>query len=105
MSNHSSSQAIEPLSEEPNFSVATSDLVVNVLWFMSLTLSIAVTLITMQAKEWRHSFMAGRTGDMHERVRRRQLKLEGLKRWKMERVLSLMPLMMQLALREPFPFH
>ncbi|KAF8595198.1 hypothetical protein BDV93DRAFT_404921, partial [Ceratobasidium sp. AG-I] len=98
MSNQSALTTIELPSDESGFSPSTLDVVVNVLWFMSLTLSIAVTLVAMQAKEWRHLFMAGRHGDTHLQARRRQQRLEGLKKWKMEEVLAFLPLAMQLAL-------
>ncbi|KAF8598723.1 hypothetical protein BDV93DRAFT_400768, partial [Ceratobasidium sp. AG-I] len=85
-------------SNELVFSPSTSAVAVNVLWFMSLILSIAVTLIAMLAKEWCHIFMAGRTGAMHDQARRRQLRLEGLKRWKMEVMIPALPTLMHLAL-------
>ncbi|KAF8593149.1 hypothetical protein BDV93DRAFT_406288, partial [Ceratobasidium sp. AG-I] len=80
------------------FSPSASAVAVNVLWFLSLILSIAVTLVSMLAKEWCHLFMAGRTGEMHDQARRRQLRLEGLERWKMAGVIPALPTLMHLAL-------
>ncbi|KAF8603247.1 hypothetical protein BDV93DRAFT_407854, partial [Ceratobasidium sp. AG-I] len=71
---------------------------VNVLWFLSLILSVAVTLIAMLAKEWCHLFMSGRDGNVHDQARKRQLRLEGLKRWKMEGIIPALPTLMHLAL-------
>ncbi|KAF8598728.1 hypothetical protein BDV93DRAFT_419320, partial [Ceratobasidium sp. AG-I] len=76
----------------------TSAVAVNVLWFLSLILSIAVTLIAMLAKEWCHLFMAGRDGNMHDQARKRQQRLEGLKKWNMEAVIPALPTLMHLAL-------
>ena len=84
--------------EETPFSPSASAVAVNVLWFLSLILSIAVTLVAMLAKEWCHLFMAGRTGEIHDQARRRQLRLEGLERWKMAGVIPALPTLMHVAL-------
>ncbi|KAF8598726.1 hypothetical protein BDV93DRAFT_478164, partial [Ceratobasidium sp. AG-I] len=98
MSNQSASTTVSLPPHESAFTPSAAAVAVNALWFMSLILSVAVTLVAMLAKEWCHLFMAGRTGAMHEQARRRQLRLEGLKRWKMEGVIPALPTLMHLAL-------
>lgn len=98
MSNQSAPTNIAMPAGEPTFSPSASAVAVNVLWFMSLILSVAVTLVAVLAKEWCYLFMAERTGQMHDQARRRQLRLEGIKRWKLEGVIPALPTLMHLAL-------
>ncbi|KAF8602291.1 hypothetical protein BDV93DRAFT_607514 [Ceratobasidium sp. AG-I] len=98
MSNQSSPTTISILPTEPVFTPSTSAVVVNVLWFTSLILSVAVTLVAMLAKEWCHLFIAGRTGQAHNQARRRQLRIEGLERWGMAGIIPALPTLMHLAL-------
>ncbi|KAF8603259.1 hypothetical protein BDV93DRAFT_407620, partial [Ceratobasidium sp. AG-I] len=98
MPNQSALTTIALPPNESVFSPSTSAVAVNMLWFLSLILSVAVTLVAMLAKEWCHLFMAGRTGQMHDQARRRQLRLEGLRKWKMEGVITTLPTLMHLAL-------
>ncbi|KAG8704433.1 hypothetical protein FRC09_003536 [Ceratobasidium sp. 395] len=74
---------------------------VNALWFLSLSLSVAVSLIAMLAKEWCYSFMSGRSGETYERARLRQKRWNEIERLRMIDVLTLLPLLMHLALHWP----
>ncbi|QRV79815.1 transmembrane protein [Ceratobasidium sp. AG-Ba] len=53
-----------PVQESPfdDYSPAYSTIVVNILWLLSLSLSVAVSLIAMLAKEWCYKFTIGRSG-------------------------------------------
>ncbi|KAG8790214.1 hypothetical protein FRC12_012504 [Ceratobasidium sp. 428] len=86
--------------DEPPFSPSKTAVVVNLLWLLSLSLSIAVSLIAMLAKEWCYKFLASRVGPAYEQARRRQLKWNGMERWKMKEVLTYLPSMMHVALCE-----
>ncbi|CEL56022.1 hypothetical protein RSOLAG1IB_02036 [Rhizoctonia solani AG-1 IB] len=44
------------------FVPSSTDVIVNTLWYLSLSLSIAVSLMAMLAKEWCRTFLANRTG-------------------------------------------
>lgn len=94
--NSSTSVSTEP----PVFTPARSVVIVNTLWFLSLSLSVAVSLIAILAKEWCYSFMAGRTGTILKQARLRQQRWDGVERWKMKEVLNVLPLLMHTALRE-----
>ncbi|KAF8603252.1 hypothetical protein BDV93DRAFT_409248, partial [Ceratobasidium sp. AG-I] len=98
MSNQSVATTVALPPNDSSFIPSTSVVAVNVLWFLSLILSVAVTLIAMLAKEWCHLFMAGRDGNMHDQARKRQQRLEGLKRWHMEAVIPVLPTLMHLSL-------
>jgi hypothetical protein len=86
--------------EAPVFSPPGSAVLVNLLWFLSLSLSVAVSLIAMLAKEWCYMFMSGRSGVIYEQARRRQQRWNGIERWKMKEVLTYLPGVMHLALCE-----
>ncbi|KAF8593227.1 hypothetical protein BDV93DRAFT_461628, partial [Ceratobasidium sp. AG-I] len=89
-----------PLQDQhpPKFVASSSAILINTLWFFSLSLSVAVSLIAMLAKEWCYAFMSGRLGQPYEQARRRQHRWNGIKRWKMKDMLTYLPLLMHLAL-------
>ncbi|KAG8793905.1 hypothetical protein FRC12_001207 [Ceratobasidium sp. 428] len=82
------------------FSPSRSSVLVNALWYLSLTLSVAVSLVAMVAKSWCNIFMSNRTGsDMYEQGRRRQRKWNAIETWGMQNVFVYLPTLMHLALR------
>ncbi|KAG8723578.1 hypothetical protein FRC09_002724 [Ceratobasidium sp. 395] len=85
-------------SSQQAFSPSRSAVVVNVLWLLSLSLSVAVSLVAMLAKDWCYKFMSGRTGPIYEQARKRQEKWNGMERWKMAEMLVYLPIAMHLAL-------
>lgn len=94
--NESSIKSLEP----PEFTPSLSAVAVNALWFSSLGLSVAVSLIAILAKEWCTAFITGRFGSMLKRARMRQQRWEGLERWKMKEIINVLPLLMHGALCE-----
>ncbi|KAG8687631.1 hypothetical protein FRC11_006877 [Ceratobasidium sp. 423] len=73
------------------------DLCVNILWFFSLILSAAVSLVAILAKEWCYLFMSGRIGDPWSQTKRRQQRWEGIEKWRMEQVIMILPSFIHLA--------
>ncbi|CAE6480399.1 unnamed protein product [Rhizoctonia solani] len=84
--------------EAPGFTPPSTAIWVNALWFLSLSLSVSVSLVAMLAKQWCHSYMSGRTGQPHVQARQRQRRLDGLERWKMPEILAFLPTLMHLSL-------
>lgn len=82
------------------FQPSLSTIIVNALWFLSLTLSVLASLAAMLAKEWCFMFTSGRTGSPAAQARRRQQRWDGLIRWRMEDTLMVLPSVIQLALCE-----
>ncbi|QRV94416.1 hypothetical protein RhiJN_22434 [Ceratobasidium sp. AG-Ba] len=80
------------------FAPSYSAVVVNILWLLSLSLSVAVSLIAMLAKEWCYKFMTGRSGPIYNQARRRQQKWDGIEKWKMQDMLGYLPGLMHSAL-------
>ncbi|CAE6364835.1 unnamed protein product [Rhizoctonia solani] len=87
-----------PSEEAAPFQASASAICVNVLWFLSLSLSVAVSLISMLAKEWCLEFMSGRTGPPGAQARRRQRRWDGLESWKMKELLTVLPSLIHLSL-------
>jgi hypothetical protein len=83
-----------------SFTPSHATVTVNILWYLSLSLSVAVSLVAMLAKEWCHSFMSNRSGQIYEQGRRRQERWNGIVRWKMIEVMTFLPMVMHLALRK-----
>ncbi|KAG8682768.1 hypothetical protein FRC08_014736 [Ceratobasidium sp. 394] len=84
----------------PSFSPSSTAVLVNLLWMLSLSLSVAVSLIAMLAKDWCYKFTSNRSGPAYEQARRRQRKWNGIEKWKMNEVLTYLPGMLHLALCE-----
>ncbi|GAB1524374.1 hypothetical protein RhiTH_007528 [Rhizoctonia solani] len=87
-----------PTMDQSEFSPSSAAIQVNILWFTSLSLSVAVALIAIVAKDWCYQFMATRTGPALIQGRRRQLRWEGIEQWRMREILNVLPLMMHAAL-------
>ncbi|CAE6434223.1 unnamed protein product [Rhizoctonia solani] len=87
-----------PFEEAAPFRAAPSAIFVNVLWFLSLSLSVAVSLISMLAKEWCLEFMSGRIGPPGAQARRRQRRWDALESWRMKEVLTMLPSLIHLSL-------
>ncbi|CAE7095091.1 unnamed protein product [Rhizoctonia solani] len=100
IANGSQSAGIPPgtEAETPVFQPSARAICVNVLWFLSLSLSVGVSLISMLAKEWCMELMSGRAGSPVTQVRRRQQRWDGLVKWKMEELIMLLPSLIHLSL-------
>ncbi|CUA71095.1 GPI ethanolamine phosphate transferase 1 [Rhizoctonia solani] len=79
------------------FSPRPIDLYINILWFFSLILSATVSLIAMLAKEWCYIFVSDSMGDPWSQTKRRQQRWEGMKKWKMEQVIMILPSFIHLS--------
>ncbi|QRW14346.1 hypothetical protein RhiLY_13345 [Ceratobasidium sp. AG-Ba] len=91
---------ISSLSELPvsDFSPSYNSVVVNTFWFLSLGLSVTVSLVAMLSKSWCNAFMSKRIGMKYEQGRRRQQKWNGIELWGMQSVFVYLPVLMHVAL-------
>ncbi|KAG8688354.1 hypothetical protein FRC11_005584, partial [Ceratobasidium sp. 423] len=80
------------------FKPSYSAVLVNALWYLSLSLSVATSFMAMLAKDWCHSFMTGRTGHPCAQARRRQQKWNMIEHWKMRRLIRMLPSLIHLSL-------
>ncbi|CAE6535812.1 unnamed protein product [Rhizoctonia solani] len=85
-------------SNASDFVPARTAVIINVLWYLSLSLSIATAFIAMLAKDWSYSFAAHRTGHPRDQALRRQRKWKMIERWRMQELLVILPSLMHLSL-------
>ncbi|KAG9085692.1 hypothetical protein FS749_004228 [Ceratobasidium sp. UAMH 11750] len=84
---------------EPSpFVAPVSAVCVNALWFLSLSLSVAVSLIAMLGKDWARGYMAELTGQPYQQARKRQQRWDALQQWRMPQVIIFLPSLLHLAL-------
>ncbi|CAE6495119.1 unnamed protein product [Rhizoctonia solani] len=80
------------------FTPTYNAIVINILWYLSLSISLATAFIAALAKEWCQSFLAGRTGHPCIQARRRQQKWSMIEKWRMEELITLLPTLIHIAL-------
>ncbi|KDR67793.1 hypothetical protein GALMADRAFT_1061877 [Galerina marginata CBS 339.88] len=80
------------------FSVSGSAVRINIFWFLSLTLSMATVLIGILCMQWLREFKRDAARSHKDAIAIRQMRYEGLVKWKVPLMLSLLPLLLQLAL-------
>ncbi|EJU01528.1 hypothetical protein DACRYDRAFT_38467, partial [Dacryopinax primogenitus] len=83
------------------FQISASTLIVNILWFISLFVSLLSAVAAMLAKEWLREYNEHVSCVPRERVLQRQLRFECLNAWKVPSIISFLPLAIHGAV---FPF-
>lgn len=74
---------------------------VNCLWFLSLGLSVTVSLLAMLAKRWCYELRSKRFGTSYDRMITRQKSWESIEQWKIKHIIEqLLPMLMHVALRK-----
>lgn len=92
--NSSTTATVQP---QP-FSVSRSAIRINIFWFLSLTLSMATVLIGILCMQWLREFKRDAARSHKNAIAVRQMRFEGLLEWKVPFILSLLPILLQLAL-------
>ncbi|KAK0485590.1 hypothetical protein EDD18DRAFT_1260648, partial [Armillaria luteobubalina] len=80
------------------FTPTTTDVWVNVLWFTSLSLSLATALVAVLVKQWLHHYIALPSGTPREQSHVRQFRYGGFEKWHVLVIIGLLPVLMHLAL-------
>ncbi|KAG8750500.1 hypothetical protein FRC12_012862 [Ceratobasidium sp. 428] len=75
-----------------------STICVNALWYLSLSLSVSVSLVALLAKDWARAYMAELTGQPYQQARKRQQRWDSLEKWRMPQVIMFLPIILHLAL-------
>ena len=88
------------LTDVDSFSPSRSSVLVNTLWYSSLSLSVGVSLVAMLSKSWCHSFISRRYGTKHKQANRRQQQWDSMNTWKMKDFMIYLPSLMHLSLRK-----
>ena len=77
---------------------ATSALAINALWFSSLICSLAAASISILVKQWLNEYKSGMASVSPEIARIRQFRYDGLKKWRVQAIMMLLPILLQGAL-------
>lgn len=71
---------------------------VNIYWFLALSLSLSAALVAILCKQWVREFERNPGLTPKRFVAIHQMKLEGLEQWRVGAIISMLPLLLQLAL-------
>ncbi|PSR78468.1 hypothetical protein PHLCEN_2v7411 [Hermanssonia centrifuga] len=86
-------------SDSPPFDPPPFALFINVLWFASLALAVVTASFGILVKQWLREYMAIETSrSVKSRLRVRQFREGGLKKWKVFEIAAVLPLLLQIAL-------
>lgn len=78
--------------------VSTSLIVINALWFTSLILSLFATSVCILLKQWLREYTNLPLPYPEQNLRLRQIRYEGIKRWPLKEIMTLIPLLLQISL-------
>ncbi|EDR09582.1 uncharacterized protein LACBIDRAFT_326040 [Laccaria bicolor S238N-H82] len=80
------------------FTVTQAQMRINVVWFLSLSMSLTTVLVGILCLQWLREFQRDATLSHKDAVVLRQMRYEGLTRWHIPGILSILPLLLQLSL-------
>ncbi|KAK0231781.1 hypothetical protein EDD85DRAFT_775419, partial [Armillaria nabsnona] len=82
-----------------SFSPSTTDVLVNSLWFISLTLSLITALVAVLTKQWLHQYISV-VSDISplSRGRIRQYRYMGLEKWQVPMIIGFLPILLHVSL-------
>ena len=84
----------------PSFEYSSSDLQINFLWFLSLTLTLTTASLGLLVKQWLREYriVDPQHANLRARLRIRQFRYPGLIEWKVFEIAGFLPLLIQIAL-------
>ncbi|KIK58376.1 hypothetical protein GYMLUDRAFT_171096 [Collybiopsis luxurians FD-317 M1] len=86
------------LTPTSKFHAQPLDVALNILWFISLVLSLGTALSAVVAKQWIHQYIAVPTGTPEERAQIRHFRFMGLEKWHMALIIGLLPMFIHLSI-------
>ncbi|KAK0227442.1 hypothetical protein EDD85DRAFT_150866 [Armillaria nabsnona] len=93
------SQPSIPSSPTDYFSPNVSDVWINSLWFVSLTLSLITALVAVLVKQWMHQYVATVSdSSARNRARIRQSRYIGLETWQVPMIVGFLPVLLHASL-------
>lgn len=82
----------------PAFELTGSAIRINIYWFSSLIISLATALLAILAKQWVNNLLVGLSPVPSQQTRHRQYRTDGLHKWNLPAVLSLLPILLHISL-------
>lgn len=95
LTTNTNAQAFDP-SQGP-FHPSPSAFRINILWFLSLTLSLATVLVGILCMQWLREFRRDASLPNMDAIALRQMRYEGILKWRVPSILSALPLLLQSA--------
>ncbi|KAM5533444.1 hypothetical protein V8D89_012882 [Ganoderma adspersum] len=83
---------------ENSFTPPTYAIWLNSLWFSALICTLSASSIAITVRQWLHQYSSGLSGTSREVARLRQYRYEGLIRWRVAAVVTILPVLLQLSL-------
>lgn len=87
-----------PVPEIPDFEPPLWAIRVNVLWFISLILSLSAASFGMLVKQWLREYLALEYTTPQQRLRARQYRSPALSKWKVFEIAAFLPVLLQISL-------
>ncbi|KAI0090117.1 hypothetical protein BDY19DRAFT_887765, partial [Irpex rosettiformis] len=82
----------------PEFQPSMNVIWVNILWFLSLTLTLVSASFTILVKQWLREYLAGEYTSSQVRLRVRHFRNPALQDWKVFEIAAVLPMLLQLSL-------
>ena len=82
----------------PPFSISSSQVRINAVWFLSLTLSLSTVLIGIMCLQWLREYRRDVALPHKDAIALRQMRYEGLLAWHVPEILSALPVILQSSL-------
>lgn len=76
---------------------SVSSVRINVLWFLSISLSLVTSLLAIMMQQWLREYRVPEYFSSRERIRLRQLHYQALLDWWMHSIVSILPILLQIA--------
>ena len=93
-----STDPLPPSLAVPEFTVTQAQVRINIVWFLSLTVSLTTVLVGILCLQWLREFQRDAALPHKDAVALRQMRYEGLIQWHVPGILSILPLLLQLSL-------
>lgn len=87
-----------PLTPNSPFTPSTNAMMVNALWFTSLTVSLVTALFAVLTKQWFRSYLSAIPGTALEKVKVRHFRFQGIVAWKVGFIVDLLPVLVHVSL-------
>ena len=69
----------------------------NTLWFASLICSLSAASVGIMVKQWLNEYSSGLSGKSRQIARLRQLRLNSLQKWRVKKIVAVLPVLLQIA--------
>lgn len=98
LTNSSAAQVLNPEPLGSIFFPSSSDVRINILYFLSLTLALSVSSVSILGKQWIREYQKDTPGSSCDAIRVRQARFDAFNAWKVPHILATLPVILLCAL-------